>query len=164
MSRSDTLALARALHVTAVVLWIGGVAFVTLVLLPAVRAFEAPERRVAFFEEVEQRFAWQSRATTLVTGLTGFLMLALLDGWERYLELRFWWLHAMTAVWLLFTVMLFVLEPLFLHRLFLERARVAPERTFAVVLRLHRLLLAVSLATLFAAAAGSHGWFLGAGP
>ena len=33
----DQLAIARALHVLAVVLWIGGVGFVTTVLLPAVR-------------------------------------------------------------------------------------------------------------------------------
>lgn len=37
MSLGDELALTRAAHVAAVVLWIGGVAFVTTVLLPAVR-------------------------------------------------------------------------------------------------------------------------------
>lgn len=161
MSRGESLALLRALHVAGVVLWIGGVAFVTLVLLPAVRAFEQPERRVALFEEVERRFAWQSRGTTLLTGLTGFGMLALLGGWDRYLDSRFWWLHAMTAVWLVFTLMLFVLEPLFLHRFFQERARFDPDRTFAAVIRLHRLLLAASLITLVGAVAGSHGWLPG---
>jgi uncharacterized membrane protein len=50
--------LARALHVFGVVLWIGGVAFVTTVLLPAVRRLKAPAERVAFFEAVERRFAW----------------------------------------------------------------------------------------------------------
>ena len=164
MSAAEGLALARALHLLGVVLWIGGVAFVTLVLLPEVRAFETPERRVAFFEDVERRFARQARATTLLTGATGFAMLVLLDGWERYLDVRFWWLHAMTAVWLVFTAMLFVLEPLVLHRWFRERAAESPERTFALVVRLHRTLLAASLLTVFAAAAGSHGWTFGTGP
>ena len=45
----DDLALARSLHVVAVVLWIGGVGFVTTVLLPAIRRLKAPEERVAFF-------------------------------------------------------------------------------------------------------------------
>ena len=33
----DEIAIARALHVFAVVIWIGGVSFVTTALLPAVR-------------------------------------------------------------------------------------------------------------------------------
>jgi hypothetical protein len=164
MTRFEALTLARMLHVLGVVLWIGGVAFVTLALLPALRSFEDPARRVALFEEVERRFARQARWTTLLTGLTGFAMLWLLDAWGRYLELRFWWLHAMTLVWLLFTGMLFVLEPLVLHAWFRERAAAAPERTFASVLRLHRALLAASLLTVLGAVAGSHGWLLGSGP
>ena len=33
----DDLALARAIHVVAILFWIGGVAFVTLIVLPWVR-------------------------------------------------------------------------------------------------------------------------------
>ena len=47
--------LARVLHVAGVVLWIGGVAFVTTVLLPSVRRMKSPEERVQFFEAVEGR-------------------------------------------------------------------------------------------------------------
>jgi len=46
----DDVTIARALHVLAVVLWIGGVAFVTMVLLPAVRNIQASADRVVFFE------------------------------------------------------------------------------------------------------------------
>jgi len=48
----DDVTIARGVHVLSVVLWIGGVAFVTTVLLPAVRGFKAPAERVAFFETV----------------------------------------------------------------------------------------------------------------
>ena len=34
----DDIILARAIHVLAVLVWIGGVAFVTLVVMPSVRA------------------------------------------------------------------------------------------------------------------------------
>jgi uncharacterized membrane protein len=163
MSRFEALVLARVVHVLGVVLWIGGVAFVTLALLPAVRDLAEPQRRIELFEEVERRFARQARWTTLLTGLSGFAMLWLLDAWGRYLEPRFWWIHAMTLVWLVFSLLLFVAEPLFLHAWFHRRAREAPDRTFATVLRLHRILLAVSLATLLGAVAGSHGWLIGAG-
>lgn len=88
MTGFEGLVLARAIHVLAVVLWIGGVGFVTLVLLPGVQRFEEPARRIAVFEALEQRFARQARVTTLLTGASGFAMLWLLDGWDRYLDPR----------------------------------------------------------------------------
>jgi uncharacterized membrane protein len=44
----DDVTLARAIHVIAVVFWIGGVAMVTTVLLPAVRRFKSSDERVVF--------------------------------------------------------------------------------------------------------------------
>ena len=61
--------LARVVHVLGVVLWIGGVAFVTTVLLPALRRTADPARRLALFEELEGRFAFQARIVTVLTGL-----------------------------------------------------------------------------------------------
>jgi uncharacterized membrane protein len=153
----DDVTIARAIHVLSVVLWIGGVAFVTTVLLPAVRGFKATEERVAFFETIELRFARQARITTSLVGLSGFYMLVRLNFWDRFLSIAYWWLHAMVGVWLLFTLMLFVAEPLFLHRRLLARARADPEPTFRLVEQLHRILLALSLITLLGAVLGSHG-------
>ncbi len=154
---SEHLALARALHVFAIVMWIGGVAFVTTVLLPSVRGLKEPQERVAFFAAIEGRFAWQARATTLLAGATGFYLTWAWDLWERFTNPQFWWMHAMVAIWLLFTVMLFVAEPLFLHRWFIERARREPERVFRRIERMHWLLLTLSVATVIGAVAGSHG-------
>ena len=56
------------------------------------------------------------------------------------------------------TEMLFVAEPLFLHRWFLDRARRKPAETFALIHRLHWVLLVISLVTVLGAVAGSHGW------
>jgi len=64
------------------------------------------------------------------------------------------------AVWLLFTLMLFVAEPLFLHRWLLTRANTRPESTFRLVERLHQILLALSLVTLLGAVLGSHGMLI----
>jgi len=157
-------ALPRVLHVLAVVLWIGGVAFVTTVLLPAVRRMKSPEERVAFFEEVEGRFATQARATTLLAGATGFYLLHRLSAWSWFVEPSRWYLHAMVAVWLVFTLMLFVFEPLFLHRWFRQRATHDPEGTFRFIQRMHIVLLTISLVATAGAVAGSHGWlWVGAG-
>lgn len=153
--------LARVLHVAGVVLWIGGVAFVTSVLLPAVKRAREPAERVSFFESVEAGFARQARVTTLLTGLSGFYLAHSLGAWGRFADVHFWWMHAMVLIWVIFTLMLFVLEPLWLHRWFQARAQRDPDGTLAIIVRLHWLLLAVSVITIAGAVAGSHGWSFG---
>jgi uncharacterized membrane protein len=152
---------ARILHVIGVVLWIGGVAMVTTVLLPATRRLKLPEERVQFFERIETGFARQARWSVLITGLSGFYLAYLLDAWDRFRQPSYWWMHAMVLIWAIFTVMLFVLEPLWLHRWFQQSAQRYPERTFKLIQRLHWLLLSISLLTIAGAVAGSHGWLLG---
>lgn len=153
----DQMTLSRALHVLGVVLWIGGVAFVTTVLLPSIRRLKSPEERVDFFETIEGRFAWQARFTTLVVGASGFYITHVWNLWDRFLQFQYWWMHAMVAVWTLFSVVLFIAEPLFLHSWFIEGAKSEPEKTFHRIELLHRVLLLVSLVTVFGAVAGSHG-------
>lgn len=81
-----------------------------------------PQERVSFFERIEGRFAWQARATTILVGLSGFYITVVWDLWSRFESVAYWWMHAMVLVWLVFTVMLFIAEPLFLHRWFLAKA------------------------------------------
>jgi len=154
----DDLAIARALHVLAIVHWIGGVAMVTLVLLPGLtRAVPGPER-LRLFEMIEGRFAFQARLSTVLAGATGFWMTHRLGAWERFLDPRdYWWMHAMVAIWAVFTIVLFVAEPLFLHRWFHARALRDPEEAFRLVLRLHRILLSLSLIAVAGAVLGAHG-------
>ena len=80
-------------------------------------------------------------------------------GWQRLAMAQFWWLHAMILTWAVFSLMLFVLEPLVLHRWLHARARRRPESTFRLIERLHWGLLTLSLVTVAAGVAGSHGWF-----
>ena len=154
----DEMTIARAIHVAAVVHWIGGVWFVTFVILPAVRRFAEPARRIAFFEEVEGRFAFQARISTLLAGLSGFFLTWRMEAFDRFLDPgRFWFMHAMVALWAVFTLVLFVLEPLVLHRWFSNRAARDPEGTMAIVLRLHRVLSTAALVTVAGAVLGAHG-------
>ena len=154
---TDLAALARALHVAAVVHWIGGVAMVTLVLLPGLRKSLPASEQYRMFDMIEGRFAYQARISTLLAGTSGLYMTWRLSAWWRFLDPGAWWMHAMVAVWALFSVMLFVAEPLFLHRWFRAQAMARPEATFALAERLHRILLAASLVTIAGAVLGSHG-------
>ena len=150
------LALVRAAHVLGVVLWIGGVGFVTTVLLPAIAREHPPHARLAAFHRIERRFAWQARGAVLVTGASGLWLAHAFQLWERFADPASWWLAAMVLVWLVFAAMLFVLEPLVLPRV-LARLR-SPATAFRAVQVLHGVLLALSLLTLGGAVAGAHGF------
>jgi uncharacterized membrane protein len=152
--------IARALHVLAVVIWIGGVAMVTLVLLPAIRRGEVGPNRLHVFEAVERRFLWHARAATLIVALTGFYMTQRLELWDRFRSGEFWWMHAMVCLWLLFTLVLFAAEPLVLHRWFHARAMASPDTAFALLHRAHWFLLVLSVITILGAVAGSQGMSL----
>lgn len=157
----DDLILARALHVLGVVIWIGGVSMATAVVLPAVRHGDLGPDKLAAFQMIERRFVWQARAAVLLVGITGYYMLEGYDLWARFADLSYWWMHAMVLVWTLFALILFVGEPLVLHRVFPPWAQRDPERAFAWLHRLHILLLALSLVTVLGAVAGVHGWIFG---
>lgn len=154
------VAIAAALHVAAIVLWIGGVGFATLALLPALRHLPDAEQRIAAFEAVEKRFAPVARACILIAGASGFYMVFRLDAWRWFSTPGTWWMGAMVVVWTIFALLLFVLEPFVLHRRFIARARSAPDEAFRNIVRLHWVLLAVSLVTILGVVAGSHGMTL----
>jgi uncharacterized membrane protein len=157
MENFTYFAVARALHVVGVVLWIGGVAFVTTTLIPSLREMADADQRLPLFEQLEGKFAFQAKLVTVITGLTGFYMLEYMGAWDRYQQVQFWWIHLMTLVWLIFSIVLFVLEPLFLHRLFKKLATENSERAFSLLHRMHKILLALSLLTVFVTVAAVHG-------
>lgn len=158
MKPYEAFIIARILHVAGVVVWIGGVAFVTTVLIPALRRLDDGEKRYQLFERLERRFAGQARFVTAVTGLSGFYMTWFLDAWSRFASASFWWMHLMVLVWAVFTLVLFVLEPAFLHRWFARKAAEDSETAFRWLQRMHVLLLTLSLVAVAGAVAGSRGF------
>lgn len=153
----DDLTVARAIHVLAVIHWIGGVAFVTAVILPAIAAIEEPSRRLALFEVIEGRFSTHVKISVPVAGLSGFYMAWRLDAWQRFIEPSGWWLAAMVFVWLLFMMILFLLEPLLLRGWFHRRATADPAGTLRGVQRAHWILLLAGATAAAAGVLGAHG-------
>lgn len=147
--------IARALHVLAVLMWIGGVGFVTAVVIPYVRHGRLPARRLDAFLEFERRFAPQARIWVLLAGATGFWMTYRASLWSRFTDPHFWWMHAMIVLWAIFMAMLFIVEPFFLSdRL---KSSTDPVADFDRLEFVHRILLMLTTITLLCAVAGSHG-------
>lgn len=153
----DDIAVARAIHVFAVVVWIGGVAMVTTVILPIVRRGE--KERLALLDAVEGRFIWQARIASLLVAASGFYMVGRLDLWDRFRTIEFWWMHAMVLLWMIFTLILFIGEPLIKLRR-APHAQIPPDARLVRMQWLHWALLVLSTITILAAVAGSQGMSL----
>ena len=149
---------ARAVHIAAVVVWIGGVWLVTTVLLPDMKS-KPPEEWIREFDAIEARFAPQARIAVLLVGLSGIYMLYAYDLWDRFAQAEYWWIDLMTVVWVIFAALLFVIEPLAPHDTFHRRAAAHPRMALAAIIWMHRVLLLLSVAAIFAAVCGSHGLF-----
>ena len=153
----DEFAIARALHLIAVVMWIGSVSVTTFIMLPILLRGTVTGESSDYFELIEARVANQAKYTTQITGLTGLYMLYALDAWERLLDPSYWWVHAMIFIYVVFTVVIFILEPLVLHKWFEKQASADPKRVLGLVFRAHIVLITLSFLTIAAAVIGVHG-------
>lgn len=137
-----------AFHVLGVVWWIGGVAMVTATLLPIFNRLPADER-IQRIKQLEHRFANQARVAVLVVGITGFWMYSVLSPEITHT----WWIGLMMLVWMLFTVLLFIAEPLRLP------AKLGMIHKPAAFLGLHAVLLTLALVAVFCGVIGARGGF-----
>ena len=156
----NDLAIARAVHVLSIVVWIGGVAMITTVILPMVRRSQMPTVGQALLEAVERRFIWQARIATLLVAVSGFYMVERLDLWDRFRNIEFWWMHAMVLLWLIFTFVLFIGEPLVARTHRKHGSQPASKGRLSLMQWLHWVLLLLSAITVLAAVAGSQGMSL----
>jgi uncharacterized membrane protein len=155
----DELVFARVLHVLGVVVWIGGVAMVTLVLLPSLSQIQSPIEAMEIFKRIRRRFAAYARYATLLVGLSGFYMTDALNAWERFTQWQYWWMHLMVLIWLFFSVMLFIMEPRSRRNQSINsnEKNITPEALNSIQ-RKHLFLLLLGFLTIAGAVAGSHGW------
>ncbi|HUH37870.1 MAG TPA: hypothetical protein VL027_07995 [Spongiibacteraceae bacterium] len=147
---------ALALHVLGVVWWLGGVAFVSTVVLPHLR--RDPANAMAGFHNFEQRFAPQARIAVLLVGLSGGWLLWRTQLWRVLDQPQFGWLAAMILYWALFFLMLFVLGPSgLLRRVMSGSTERSAEARLLRMQRMHLLLLFIGLAIVAWAVAARHG-------
>jgi peptidoglycan biosynthesis protein MviN/MurJ (putative lipid II flippase) len=69
----------------------------------------------------------------------------------------------MVLVWLIFTLMLFIVEPFVLRRQINNTEEHDAGKIFARMRRMHWILLSLSLVAVAGAVAGSHGWMIRGG-
>ncbi len=150
---------ARVIHILSVVIWIGGVSMVTTVLIPYISKLKSSEDKLALFEKIESKFSTQAKITTTLTGLSGLYMLHITEGWIRLISFDYWWIQLMVLVWLIFTIILFIMEPFVLPKLIEKYYKSHPDKVFKIMQIVHRVLLTLSLIAIAGGVAGGHGWY-----
>lgn len=138
------VALLTALHATTVVLWIGGVAFVTIIVFPMLLRMEDSLEKVMFFQGVESRFARHARIYAWLTGLTGGGLLYATGRHADLFSARGIGITVMLIVWLVYIVVLTFERRLFAI-LFKPDQSENTARIFARLSSFHWIVLGLSL-------------------
>lgn len=156
--------LLHIIHVLTVILWIGGLAFITFLILPMIVKMPNPLEKVLLFQRIEHRFAPAARIYSAVVGISGFVMFFMMDLQSLIFTGEGLSLLFMIIVWIFWTVMLFGLEPLIIKRLLDRLASrkgdgLEIEDVFRRMNLLHLALIFISLAAAASGAIFAHGFF-----
>lgn len=98
------------IHVLSVVVWIGGVAFVTMITFPIIQREQGSLEQVMMFQGIEHRFSRIAKVLVILTGISGFYLLS-----EKGFSIG---AGIMLFVWTLYASLLFFLEKILFKRLF----------------------------------------------
>lgn len=101
---------ALIIHVISVVIWIGGVAFVTMITFPMIQRAGNSLEQVLMFQGVEHRFSRIAKVLVILTGLSGLSLI-----YEKGLSFGVW---IMIVLWTLYASLLFFLEKIIFKKLF----------------------------------------------
>lgn len=136
---------ALTVHVLSVVVWIGGVAFVTMIIFPMIQRTQNSLEQVVMFQGVEHRFSKIAKAMVILSGLSGLYLTV-----EKGLSPGVW---IMIIVWVVYAALLFFLEKALFAKLFSTPSGKKLE-TRQVFFRLQVFHWIVLVPSFFAVAAG----------
>lgn len=145
-----------AIHVLGVVVWIGGVAFVTMIVFPMIMKMEGSLEKVLFFQSLEHRFAKIAKLCVLIVGLTGAWLLYLTGEWSLLLKTSGIGPTIMLAVWILYVLVLLFEAKLF-KVIFGKETEQDMGKVFFRVTVFHWVVLGLSLLAVGVGVLAGHG-------
>jgi uncharacterized membrane protein len=148
--------LLTAIHVTTIVLWIGGVAFVTIIIFPVLLRMEDSFEKVLLFQRVENKFAKHARIYAWIAGITGGLLLYLTGEYGALFTMNALGPTVMLIVWLLYILVLTFEKKIF-SVLFSQPEKRDTSKIFVRLNTFHWIILGLSLAAVFVGVWAGHG-------
>ena len=145
-----------AVHVLGVVIWIGGVAFVTMVVFPMIIRMEGSFEKMLFFQGVERRFANIAKVCVFIVGLTGVWLLYLTGEWRVLFKRSGIGPTLMLVVWIFYTFILLAEGKLF-KVIFRGKAQQDTAKVFSRLTVFHWVVLGMSLLTVGVGVWAGHG-------
>lgn len=145
-----------AVHVLAVVIWIGGVAFVTMVVFPMIMRMESSIEKVLFFQGIEHRFANIAKLCVFTVGLTGIGLLQITGEWNVLFKVTGIGPTLMLIVWI-FYVLILLFEGKLFKIIFRRDAQQNTSRVFFTLSVFHWFVLGMSLLAVGIGVLASHG-------
>lgn len=150
--------LITALHMVTIVLWIGGVAFVTINIFPILLTMEDSLEKVMLFQRVENKFARQARFYAWTAGITGAILLYLTGEYKMLFSINGIGGTVMLIVWFIYTFIL-TFEKRIFKVLFSQPERLDTARIFKRLNIFHWFVLGLSLVAVFIGVLSGHGGF-----
>ncbi len=145
-----------AVHVTIIVLWIGGVSFVTIIIFPMLVHMDDSLEKALMFQRIESVFAKQARYYAWTAGVTGFLLLYLL-GMHTLLFTRYTvGISIMIIAWA-FYVLVLTFEKKIFKTVFSDPSKYDAAKVFILLARFQWIVLGVSLGAVFFGVWAGHG-------
>ncbi len=141
------------IHVICVIIWIGGVTFVTTVIFPMMYKTEGSLEKALLFQRVEHRFAGMVKWLIGITGVTGFWLLSSRYGIGILTTARGIGVVIMLFAWSLYTGVLLSERKVF-AKIFADPEKIDMDKALKMINAMHWMLLTVSFS---AVAAGV--WF-----
>ncbi len=131
------------LHILSVVIWIGGVAFVTSIVFPVLTRMEDSMAKVSFFIGFEKRFQFLAKILVVIVGLTGIILFLQRGGFSS-LDLEETMLIGYKfIIWLFYFILLFGAEKRLMATLVTPKTPV--EKAFERLSIFHWIVLILSL-------------------
>ncbi len=141
------------IHVICVIVWIGGVSFVTTVIFPMMYRTEGSLEKALLFQGVEHRFAGMVKWLIAAVGVTGFWLLSAKYSFSIIFEPHGFGILIMLFAWTLYTVILLSERKIF-GRIFADPEKIDMNKALKMINAMHWCLLIIS----FSAVAGGV-WF-----
>ncbi len=152
------LTLSLMIHIIFVILWMGGVGFVTIVLFPMIAKTPQPLEKILLFQRIEHRYARLARLYALVVGITGLVNLSYFGGFRLLFTGYGWGITVMFLVWVMWMVLLFGLEPVVIRRILrdAQEGKMDIDAVFRRMNIFHWVLLSISALAIIGGVSFAH--------
>jgi uncharacterized membrane protein len=147
------LTLLLIIHVIGVIVWIGGVTFVTTVIFPMMYKTEGSLEKALLFQRVEHRFSGMVKWLLAIVGLTGFVLLSAKYGFALLSAREGLGVLIMLGAWSFYALILLFERKIF-AKIFAGPEKIDMNRVLKLINGMHWVILSLSF---LAVAAGV--WF-----